>query len=311
MNKKVTVVGSFIVDLMARTPHLPKAGETVKGIAFKMGPGGKGSNQAIAAKRANCDVTFVSKVGSDEFGDMALNTFKNEGLDTTYIFKDENLETGTALIMVDDSTSQNEIVVTSGACDNITKENLDLCKQVIMDSDILLSQLEINIDAIESTIRLAHENKATIVLNPAPVQEISDEVLSLVDIITPNEVEASIITGYEVVTVEDAKVAATKLQEKGIKDVVITLGKQGVYVKSGDEDKFIEAYKVNAVDTTGAGDAFNGGFVTALSEGKDIFEACKFGNALAALSVTKIGTAPSMPTREEIEELMNKELQLN
>ncbi|MGL5694854.1 MAG: PfkB family carbohydrate kinase, partial [Peptostreptococcaceae bacterium] len=125
MNKKVTVVGSFIVDLMARTPHLPKPGETVKGLSFKMGPGGKGSNQAIAAKRANCDVTFVSKVGKDEFGDMALNTFRNEGLDTEYIFVDENLETGTALIMVDDTTSQNEIVVTSGACDNITSSNLD------------------------------------------------------------------------------------------------------------------------------------------------------------------------------------------
>lgn len=306
MKKKVTVVGSFIVDLMARTPHLPKPGETVKGLSFKMGPGGKGSNQAIAAKRANCDVTFISKVGSDEFGDMALNTFKNEGLDTQYIFKDENLETGTALIMVDDCTSQNEIVVTSGACDNITKENLEICKQAIENSDILLTQLEINRDAIETTIKLAHENNSTIILNPAPVQEISDEILKLVDIITPNEVEASILTGHEVITVEDAKIAATKFQEKGIKDVVITLGKQGVYVKSGNEDKFIESYKVNAVDTTGAGDAFNGGFVTALSEGKDIFEACKFGNALAALSVTKIGTAPSMPMRKDIEALINK-----
>lgn len=306
MKKKVTVVGSFIVDLMARTPHLPKPGETVKGLSFKMGPGGKGSNQAIAAKRADCDVTFISKVGSDEFGEMALNTFKSEGLDTKYIFKDDALETGTALIMVDDTTSQNEIVVTSGACDNITKENLELCKEAIVNSDILLTQLEINRDAIESTIKLAHENNSLVILNPAPVQEISKDTLRLVDIITPNEVEASILTGYEVVTVEDAKIAATKLQDKGIKDVVITLGKQGVYVKSGKEDKFIESYKVDAVDTTGAGDAFNGGFVTALSEGKDIFEACRFGNALAALSVTKIGTAPSMPQREEIEVLMNK-----
>lgn len=306
MKKKVTVVGSFIVDLMARTPHLPKPGETVKGLSFKMGPGGKGSNQAIAAKRADCDVTFISKVGSDEFGEMALNTFKSEGLDTKYIFKDDALETGTALIMVDDTTSQNEIVVTSGACDNITKENLELCKEAIVNSDILLTQLEINRDAIESTIKLAHENNSLVILNPAPVQEISKDTLRLVDIITPNEVEASILTGCEVVTVEDAKIAATKLQDKGIKDVVITLGKQGVYVKSGKEDKFIESYKVDAVDTTGAGDAFNGGFVTALSEGKDIFEACRFGNALAALSVTKIGTAPSMPQREEIEVLMNK-----
>lgn len=308
MKKKVTVAGSFIVDLMARTPHLPKPGETVKGLAFKMGPGGKGSNQAIAAKRANCDVTFISKVGKDEFGEMALNTFKNEGLDTKYIFEDENLQTGTALIIVDDVTSQNEIVVTSGACDNITKEDLQTCKDAIINCDIFLSQLEINRYAIEANIKLAHENNATIILNPAPVQDISEDVLKLVDIITPNEVEASIITGYEVVTVEDAKVAAKILQEKGIEDVVITLGKQGVYVKSKEEEQFVKAYTVDAVDTTGAGDAFNGGFVTALSEGKDIFEAARFGNALAALSVTKIGTAPAMPTRKEIDTLMEKEL---
>ena len=136
MKKKVTIAGSFIVDLMARTPHLPKPGETVKGLTFKMGPGGKGSNQAIAAKRANCDVVFISKVGKDEFGEMALNTFKNEGLDTKYIFEDETLQTGTALIIVDDVTSQNEIVVTSGACDNITKEDLETCKDAIKNCDI-------------------------------------------------------------------------------------------------------------------------------------------------------------------------------
>ena len=304
MKKKVTIAGSFIVDLMARTPHLPKPGETVKGLTFKMGPGGKGSNQAIAAKRANCDVVFISKVGKDEFGEMALNTLKNERLDTKYIFEDETLQTGTALIIVDDVTSQNEIVVTSGACDNITKEDLDACKDAIKNCDIFLTQLEINREAIESSIKLAHENNATIVLNPAPVQEISEDILRLVDIITPNEVEASILTGYEVRTVEDARSAAIILQEKGIPNVVITLGKLGVYVKSKAEERFIKAYTVDAVDTTGAGDAFNGGFVTALSEGKDIFESAKFGNALAALSVTKIGTAPSMPTREEIEELM-------
>ena len=253
-------------------------------------------------------MTFISKVGKDEFGEMALNTFKNEGLDTKYIFEDENLQTGTALIIVDDVTSQNEIVVTSGACDNITKEDLQTCKDAIINCDIFLSQLEINRDAIEANIKLAHENNATIILNPAPVQDISEDVLKLVDIITPNEVEASIITGYEVVTVEDAKVAAKILQEKGIEDVVITLGKQGVYVKSKEEEQFVKAYTVDAVDTTGAGDAFNGGFVTALSEGKDIFEAARFGNALAALSVTKIGTAPAMPTRKEIDTLMEKEL---
>lgn len=304
MKKKIVVLGSFIVDLMARAPHLPTPGETVKGESFKLGPGGKGSNQAIAAKRAEGDVTFITKIGNDEFGDLALKTFKEEGFDLDYIFKDSKASTGTALIMVDSNTSQNEILVTLGACEYINDENMKVAEEVIKNSDILLTQLETNVDATEKAIRIASENGVKVILNPAPIQSISREILSLVHIITPNEVEASILTGIDVVTVEDASAAAKKLQEMGVKDVVITLGSKGVFVREGAREEFVESFKVNAIDTTGAGDAFNGGFVTALSEGKDIFEAALFGNALAGLSVTKIGTAPSMPMRKEIEELL-------
>lgn len=301
MKQKIVVMGSFVVDLMGRAPHLPSPGETVKGLTFKMGPGGKGSNQAVAAKRAEANVDLITKVGKDEFGNIAISNFKKEGFNTDYIFEDENVETGAALILVDDSTSENEILVTLGACGNISTEDLKGVKDIITSADIFVTQLETNIEAIKTCVTWAHENDVKVVLNPAPIQEISDNVLSMVDIITPNEVEASILTGINIETENDAREAAIKLQQKGIETVVITLGSKGSYVRSGENEEMIDSYKVDAVDTTGAGDAFNGGFVTALSEGKSIFEAAKFGNALAALSVTKIGTAPAMPYRKDID----------
>jgi ribokinase len=306
MKDKIVVMGSFVVDLMGRAPHLPQPGETVKGTTFKMGPGGKGSNQAVAAKRAKANVELITKVGKDEFGSIAINNFKAEGFNTDYVFEDENIETGAALILVDDVTSENEILVTLGACGNITQDDLISVKDIIKSADIFVTQLETNVDAIKTCIKWAHENNVKVILNPAPIQEISDEVLGMVDIITPNEVEASILTGINIETEIDARNAAIKLQEKGIENVVITLGSKGAYVRSGEVEEIINPYKVNVIDTTGAGDAFNGGFVTALSEGKSIFESARFGNALAALSVTKIGTAPAMPYREEIDTFMEE-----
>ncbi|WP_341472990.1 ribokinase [Clostridium niameyense] len=306
MKKKIVVFGSFIADLMARTPHLPVPGETVKGESFKIGPGGKGSNQAIAAKRAGGDVTFISKIGKDVFGQLALETYKKEKMDTKYMFEDKQLSTGTALITVDSNTSENEIVVISGACGNITDTEIEMVTEEIKNCDIFVTQLETNKDALEKVISIASENNIQVVLNPAPVQLISDSILKLIDIITPNEVEAGEFTGVKIKTMEDVKKAACILQQKGIDNVVITLGSKGVYVKTLKKDEFIKAYRVKAVDTTGAGDAFNGGFVAALSHGKDIFEATKYGNAVAALSVTKLGTAPSMPYMEDIEKFMRE-----
>lgn len=302
--KKIVVLGSFIVDLMARTPHLPSRGETVKGSAFTLGPGGKGSNQAIACKRTGGDVQFITKVGKDEFGKLALNTFKKENISTDNVFIDEKLSTGAALIMVDEESSENEIVVTLGACENLTSENINTCENIIKESDLLLIQLETNVDAVEKVIKIAHDNNVKVILNPAPIQNISEDVLKLVNIITPNEVEAGILTNMTIKSEQDASKAAKILQEKGIENIIITLGSKGVFVKSNDEEKFIKSYKVKAIDTTGAGDAFNGGFVTALSEGNDIFHSAHFGNAVAALSVTKIGTSVSMPSRKEVDDFM-------
>lgn len=303
---KIVVMGSFVVDLTSRASHLPVPGETVIGSTFKMGPGGKGSNQGVAAKRAGADVLMVTKVGEDTFGSVAINNFKNEGFETDYILVDKKNETGTALIMVDEKTGQNQILVVSGACANITDEDIELVKPVISNADIFLTQLETNMDSIIKSIDIAHKSGVMIVLNTAPVQPLPDNLLEKVDIITPNEVEASILTGVGINTPEDAPKAAKEFFKKGVKNVIITLGKDGVYVSNGSREELIASYQVEAVDTTGAGDAFNGGFVTALSEGKDIFESAKFGNAVGALSVTKFGTAPAMPTREEINAFISK-----
>ena len=300
----IAVIGSFVADLTSRAKHLAVPGETVKGISFIMGPGGKGSNQAIAASRAGANVTLATKVGKDVFGQMALDFYRNENMSSEYIFVDEEKGTGTALIMVDEMTGQNQILVVSGACDNITTEEVKRLKGLILESDIVLLQLEINMEAIEEVIELAHRMGKKVVLNTAPAQNLPDELLSKVDIVTPNEIEAQVLTGIKIVTEQDAEKAAAILLQKGVGNVVITMGKNGVFVMTPNNKKMIPPIKVKAVDTTGAGDAFNGGFVTGLSEGMDILKAAQFGNIVGALSVTKPGTAPSMPYRKEIDKFL-------
>ena len=287
--------------LTARTPHLPIPGETVKGSLFKMGPGGKGSNQGVAAQRAGAEVTMITKVGKDTFGKIALDNFKKENIDTKYIFEDENYETGAALIMVDENSYENKILVVLGASEHITDKDIENVRNSLESAEIFLTQLETNVDAVEKAIEIAYEKGVKVVLNPAPVQPISDELLKKIEVITPNETEASILTGVMINGSEDVRKAADIFLQKGVKNVIITLGSKGVYARTKEKETFIPAIKVEAVDTTGAGDAFNGGFVTALAEGKDFFEAVKFGNITGALSVTKIGTAPAMPYRQEIE----------
>ncbi len=304
MKKKVTVFGSFVVDLMGRTPHLPVPGETVKGSMFKMGPGGKGFNQGVAAHKAGADVTMVTKIGKDTFGEVALNAMKELNMNSDRVFITEETETGIALILVDEKTSQNEILVVSGSCSTITDEEVESITDVLKESEYLLTQLETNISSIEKVIDIAYKNGVKVILNTAPVQPISDEVLSKVDLITPNEVEAEILTGICVDSKEAADKAAEWFFNKGVKNVLITLGGRGVYISSEGKSGIIPAYKVDAIDTTGAGDAFNGGLLAALSEGKNLWDAAVFANALAALSVQRLGTTPAMPTREEIEQFL-------
>ncbi|PKM49330.1 MAG: ribokinase [Firmicutes bacterium HGW-Firmicutes-7] len=306
MAKKVTVFGSFVVDLMARTPHLPVPGETVKGSMFKMGPGGKGFNQGVAAHKAGATVSMITKLGKDTFANVALDAMKELNMDTSKVFITEKTETGSALILVDEKTSQNEIVVVLGACNTISDEEVDSIADIVKDCEYLLTQLETNTSAIERVIDIAYKNKVKVILNTAPIQPISDDILGKVDLITPNEVEAEILTGICIDGEENAKKAAAWFFAKGVKNVLITLGGRGVFIATKEKQEIIPAYKVNAIDTTGAGDAFNGGLVAALAEGKDLWEAAKFANALAAIAVQRLGTTPAMPTRVEIDEFIAK-----
>lgn len=276
------------------------------GSSFVMGPGGKGSNQAVAAHRAGADVTLVTKVGRDVFGTVATDFYKKENMDTSYIFEDQEKETGCALILVDESTAQNEIVVISGACGNITLEDVEKSRKLIESAGILLLQLEINLDALYKVIDIAYEAGVTIVLNPAPAAQLPDEVLQKINIVTPNETEAQVLTGVKIENQADAKKAAQVFLDKGVKEVVITLGALGAFAMNQERSELVERLNVEAVDTTGAGDAFNGGFVMALAEGKDLFTALRYGNVTGALSVTKPGTAPAMPYRKDVQSMYEK-----
>ncbi len=298
---KVVILGSFVVDLTGRAPHLPVPGETVKGSSFKMGPGGKGSNQGVAAQRAGAEVCMITKVGRDPFGRIALDNFINEKMDTSLVFEDEYYETGAALIMVDENSGQNKILVSLGACNNITPENMEAAGRGMERADFFLTQLETNMEAIEQGIDMAYKKGMKIILNPAPVQPVSDELLKKLDFITPNEIEASVLTGIDIKTKDDIRAAAEVFQNKGVKNVIITMGSEGSYARTRDEELFIPVIPVDPVETTGAGDAFNGGFVTALAEGMDFFKAAYIGNIAGCLSVTRLGTAPAMPYREEID----------
>ena len=306
MGKPIVVFGSFVVDLTSRSNGLPVPGQTILGASFKMGPGGKGSNKAVAAHRAGADVTLVTKVGKDVFGKVALDFYKSEGMNTDYILEDESRETGVALILVDEVSAQNEIVVVPAACANITMEEVERCRTLIENASIVLLQHEINFDAQYKVIDIAYQAGVKIVLNPAPATEVPEEILRKIDTVTPNETEAQVLTGVEVKTIEDAERAAKVFLEKGVKNVVITMGSLGAFATDGKRSELVPRLNVNAIDTTGAGDAFNGGFVMALSEGRDLFEALRYGNATGALSVTRLGTAPAMPARAEIDAMVKE-----
>lgn len=306
MAKSILVFGSFVADLTGRSEKFPVPGETVLGSSFVLGPGGKGSNQAVAAHRAGANMRFISKLGTDAFGSVAKAFYEAEGMDTRYLLEDKEHATGAALIMVNEKTGQNMIMVIIGACGCITREDVEACRESIAGADYLLVQLEINLDALSWVIEIAHESGTKVILNPAPAQALPDELLAKVYAVTPNETEAFTLTGVEVTSQATARQAAEAFLRKGVQQVVITLGSQGVYCTDGEREATYPCIPVQAVDTTGAGDAFNGGFVTALARGWDLFQAAKYGNCAGALSVTRKGTAPAMPYQAEIEELFAK-----
>lgn len=306
MGKKVAVFGSFVVDLMARASHLPKPGETVKGSIFKMGAGGKGFNQGVAAHKSGADIAMITKVGRDAFADVALHVMDELNFSKEYILYNEDVGTGSAIIMVDEQTSQNKIIIVPGACSTITASDVDNLRPLLQECAYVLLQLEVNQEANERIVDIANECGCKVILNTAPYQPVRDEFLAKVYMVTPNEVEAEMMTGVHVEDLAAAKRAAQVFYDKGVKVVLITLGERGVFISDHGREEIISAFKVDAVDTTGAGDAFNGGLLTALSEGKDLWDAARFASALAALSVQKIGTTPAMPTREEVEAFLKQ-----
>lgn len=307
MDKRVLVFGSFVTDFCGRTQHFPEAGETVKGRYFGLGPGGKGSNQAVAAKRAGADVTFITKLGDDVLGRQALEFYRAEALPADRILIDRERQTGAALIIVNETTSQNQIVVVGGACEHFTDDDMpDILKRVEQ-SDILLLQLETNLEPVRLILKHARKHGVHTVLNPAPAQRLEEEYLRCVDIITPNEAEAQFLTGVRVQDKDTARLAAKKLLDGGAGKVVVTLGGNGAYACDGERERFFDIVKCGElVDTTGAGDAFSGGLTAALARGFAFFEAVLYGSIAAGIAVTRQGTSPAMPYREEIDRVYER-----
>ena len=297
---KVIVVGSSNTDLVFETPKFPADGETVIGGDFEVISGGKGANQAVSAARAGANVLFLTKVGSDEFGSNAIAVYNSEGIDTSFIEKQKGVASGTAMIMVNQNSGENAIIVAPGANKHLNQKNIDRISDQITEKDIVLCQLEIPITSVAYLLKQAKSKKALTILNPAPYQEISLELLKDVDIITPNETETYGLTGIELVDQESIERAAFSLLQMVNKAVIITLGDKGVYFISHEQKgQFMPTSKVKSVDTTAAGDVFNGYFAAALKD-NDLKTAIELGMKSATLSVTRKGAQPSIPTINEI-----------
>jgi ribokinase len=287
--------------MVVTTPKIPVPGETILGNDFNIIPGGKGANQAVAAARAGGVVAFIAKVGDDDFGKNAVEGYKADKINTDYIFKDSERPSGIAIIIVEEVSGQNSIVVAGGANKCLSIDDIKTAEKLISEADVVLIQLEIPLEVVEFSLKLAKKYGIKTILNPAPAQSLSDEILSLVDIITPNESETQILTGLNLGSDEDVKKAASKLLEKVNETVLVTLGSKGVYFisKCGDNG-FVPTTKVEAVDTVAAGDVFNGYFAAALSMDKKNEEAIWLANRAAAISVTRKGAQPSIPKIGEL-----------
>jgi ribokinase len=296
---RIIVIGSSNTDMVIKTEKLPAPGETILGGIFLMNPGGKGANQAVAAARLGGKVTFITKRGNDLFGNQAVGLLMREGIDTQYIVKDIEFPSGVALITVD-SAGENSIVVAPGSNGNLLEEDIpaeifETCK-----FEILLLQLEIPINTVEYSAVTASEHGIKVILNPAPACKLSDNLLKHTWLITPNETEAEAITGMTITDIPSVERASALLQERGVKNVIITLGQTGAFVKSENYTGLIPGVKVNPVDTTAAGDVFNGALAVAISEGNALNDAVIFANKAASISVTRMGAQASAPYRNEI-----------
>ena len=296
----ISVLGIFVADISFSGSKIPAVGETILGNKYNIGPGGKGCNQAIAIARLGGKVNFISKIGKDSYGELALNTLKKNKINTKNIIQDTNLQTGVAGILVDKNSGKNAINVIVGAPSTLKINEIDDQMNLIKNSKIFLTQLEVPKDVTLHCLKVAKENGCVTILNPAPASEISKEFYNNIDFFTPNETEAEFYTGIKITNNQEAKQAADKLLNLGIKKVIITLGEKGLFYSDGKEEIYLKASDVKAIDTTGAGDAFNGGLAFGLSKGKSIKKCLELANKVAGISTTKLGAGDAMPFTEDL-----------
>jgi ribokinase len=298
-NRKIVVVGSSNMDMVVKTEHIPAPGETVLSGSFFMNPGGKGANQAVAVARLGGEAVFISKTGNDVFGKQFSQLFSEEGIDIRYLVSDEDLPSGVALITVDEA-GENSIVVASGANAALDGKDIDSALDQIAGAAILLVQLEIPMKTVDYVVRFAAGKGVKVILNPAPANTLSQELLECVHILTPNKKEASMIAGIDVTDMESAKEAAKIICSKGARNVVVTMGSLGALIHTNGGFQVVPARPVETVDTTAAGDVFNGALAVAVAEGKTLEEAVDIACEAAAISVTRLGAQSSIPYRTEL-----------
>jgi len=304
-NPAIVVVGSSNMDLVVKTPRIPTAGETILGGDFLTIPGGKGANQAVAAAKLGAQVFFVAKLGQDAFGQQSLANFEEAGVKTKYVTTTKDAPSGVALITVDDN-GENAIVVAPGANSILRPADVEAAKGAIAGAGAVVAQLEIPLKTVEYAAACAKNADVPFILDPAPARQLPDELLAIVDIIKPNETEAKILTGIEVKGDTSAKHAASKLLEKGVGAVIITMGARGFLLATKETAEFVDGIEVNAADSTAAGDAFTGSLAVGIAEGKNLRRAAEFANTVAALSVTKWGAQSSMPSMDQVREFLTK-----
>lgn len=305
MSKKIVVVGSSNTDMILQMKRIPRPGETILGGRFSTAAGGKGANQAVAAARAGGDVSFIARVGNDMLGKQAVEGFCRDGIDTRYIATDPKEPSGVALIFVADS-GENSIGVAPGANAALSVDDIHKYRDVILSANILLIQLEIPMETVQAAVKLAAEKQICVILNPAPAQPLSDDILQNVSVLTPNESETQLLTGIEVTDENTAERAAKLLAQKGVKTIIITMGANGAFVYSSDFTGIVPSFPVKPVDTTAAGDVFNGALAVAFANRMNLTEAIRFANAAAAISVTQLGAQPSAPKLDKIMALLSK-----
>ena len=297
--KKIIVIGSSNVDMVVRTSHLPAPGETILGGEFIMNQGGKGANQAVAIKRLGGNLIFMAKLGNDVLGRQSVGYFKKEGIDTRYIALDEDSASGVALISVDDH-AENSIVVASGANMLLNEQDVDKMLEEMCEGDILLMQLEIPLQTVEYAARKAFGKGVKVVLNPAPARSLPKELFRHLYMVTPNRIEAEMLTGIKIANDADVEKVAEEICAMGVKNVIITLGSKGCLIREEGVSYRIDAFKVEPVDTTAAGDTFNGALCVGLSEGMDLKQAAVMASKASSIAVTRMGAQSSIPYREEL-----------